>query len=107
MGPASPAERQAVIAASPVAGLYDAAVDRNSAYEVLAKRAERAAEDQRQAQARADAERTRSRGHTGSGGGRRRQSATETMAKSVLRSAGRTIGRELVRGLLGSLFKGR
>jgi hypothetical protein len=29
------------------------------------------------------------------------------MTKSVLRSAGRTIGRELVRGLLGSLFKGR
>jgi hypothetical protein len=107
MGPASPAERQAVIAASPVAGLYDAAVDRNSAYEVLAKRAERAAEDQHQAQARDDAERTRSHGTTRTGSGRRRQSATETMAKSVLRSAGRTIGRELVRGLLGSLFKGR
>ena len=56
---------------------------------------------------RATAARARSRRYGSSRGGRRRQSAAETMTKSVLRSAGRTIGRELVRGLLGSLFKGR
>ena len=106
MGPAKRAERQAVIADSPVAGLYDETVDRKSAHEVLAKRAEKAAKEQAKADERAKADRTSSRS-SGSSGGRRRQSATETMAKSVLRSAGRTIGRELVRGILGSLFKGR
>ena len=106
MGPAKRAERQAVIAESPVAGLYDETIDRKSAHELLAKRAEKAANEQAKADERAKAERTSSRS-SGSSGGRRRQSVAETMAKSVLRSAGRTIGRELVRGLLGSLFKGR
>jgi hypothetical protein len=31
----------------------------------------------------------------------------ESVTKSVLSSAGRQIGRELVRGLLGSLYTGR
>ncbi|MEM7121592.1 MAG: helicase HerA-like domain-containing protein [Pseudomonadota bacterium] len=106
MGPAKRAERQAVIADSPVAGLYDETIDRKSAHEMLATRAEKAAEEQAKADERAKAERTSSRSGRSSGG-RRRQSAAETMAKSVLRSAGRTIGRELVRGILGSLFKGR
>jgi len=38
IGPASPEERAAVIAASPIAGKYDRAVDRASAYEVLTGR---------------------------------------------------------------------
>ena len=36
-----------------------------------------------------------------------RQSVTEAAIKSVVRSVGSTIGRELVRGILGSLKKGR
>ncbi|NNE84811.1 MAG: DUF853 family protein [Alphaproteobacteria bacterium] len=114
MGPASRPERQAVIADSPVLGLYDETKDRVSAYEVLTKRADKAAEALHEEEERvrkekekATAVRARSRRYSGRRRGRRRQSATETMAKSVLRSAGRTIGRELVRGLLGSLFKGR
>jgi hypothetical protein len=31
----------------------------------------------------------------------------ETMAKSVVRSVGSSLGRQMVRGLLGSLLKGR
>ena len=114
MGPASRNERLAVIADSPVAGLYDESVDRTSAYEVLSERAARATEELREKEERAKREkerataaRARSRRYGGARRGRRRQSAAETMTKSVLRSAGRTIGRELIRGLLGSLFKGR
>jgi DNA helicase HerA-like ATPase len=114
MGPATRPERLGVMAESPVSGRYDEKVDRISAYEILSDRAARTAEElhQKEEQAkrekeRATAARARSRRYGSSRGGRRRQSAAEAMTKSVLRSAGRTIGRELVRGLLGSLFKGR
>ena len=43
IGPASPEERQAVIGRSPLAGKYDQAIDRESAHEILQKRAEPAA----------------------------------------------------------------
>jgi len=42
MGPVTPQERQGVIAASPCKGKYDNALDEESAYEVLQKRAEHA-----------------------------------------------------------------
>lgn len=38
IGPVTPDERKAIIAASPVKGKYDTAIDRESAYEVLQKR---------------------------------------------------------------------
>lgn len=43
IGPATTEERQALLAASPVAGIYEQAVDRESAYEVLRDRAAGAA----------------------------------------------------------------
>jgi len=43
LGPVSPQERQAVIAASPCAGKYETPLDAESAYEVLAARAQQAA----------------------------------------------------------------
>jgi hypothetical protein len=113
MGPASEGERQAVIAGSPVAGLYDKAVDRTSAYEILSERAARAAEELREKEERAKREeereaaaRSQSRRYDRPRRDRRRSDA-QGMAERVLRDATRTIGRELVRGLLGSLFKGR
>jgi DNA helicase HerA-like ATPase len=114
MGPATRAERKAVLVESPLSGVYDERVDRTSAHEILAERAERAAEELREKEERAKRERerataarARSRRYGGTTRRSRRQSSVEAMTKSVLRSAGRTIGRELVRGLLGSLFKGR
>ena len=109
VGPASPQERQTAIAASPLAGRYDKAVDRQSAYEQLAKRAEPATErdppaaDERRGpwseaeREREGPERRRTRSTS------RRDSVGTAMAKSVARSVGSTIGRELVRGILGSL----
>jgi uncharacterized protein len=108
VGPASPQERQAAIAASPLAGRYDKTIDRQSAYEELARRAEPAAAP---AARREQAEpsdpwsereqdapaRRRSRSTS------RRDSVGTAMAKSVVRSVGSAIGRELVRGILGSL----
>ena len=107
IGPIDVRERTAVMAASPVAGAYEKAVDRESAYERLKGRAE---------QPPPAAGTTTSGGWmdslkgslgglaTGSG---RKDSIVESMAKSAARSIGSTVGREIVRGVLGSLLGGR
>jgi len=58
LGTITDAERHGVIAASPVLGLYDEVLDRESAHELLRKRAERAAReiDEREDTARREAE---------------------------------------------------
>jgi DNA helicase HerA-like ATPase len=96
VGPASPQERQAAVASSPLAGRYDKAVDRQSAYEKLARRAE-------PAQEREVPERERGAPERRPRASPRRDSVGTAMAKSVVRSVGTAIGRELVRGILGSL----
>ena len=102
MGPALPAERAAVMAASPVRGLYDQAQDRESAYEVLHKRMADAADAEAQAAAPASAAPARAPAARGSG----RQGMGETFAKSMLRTIASQIGRELIRGVLGGLTGG-
>ncbi len=98
VGPATPAERRAVIASSPLAGQYEQAIDRESAYERLAQRAEAAPSPVEPEQ--------------GSQRSRRRQPVTTddiltTIAKDAARTVGSRLGRELVRGLLGTLFRSR
>ena len=96
LAPLSAEERKRVIRASPVKGKYDETVDRESAYErLLARAAERSAEtppSRPGGQGRAAEPRSEVADTLGA------------MAKSVARSAGTQIGRELVRGILGSLF---
>ncbi|WP_269932199.1 helicase HerA-like C-terminal domain-containing protein [Aminobacter sp. HY435] len=120
LGPVTPQERQKLINESPVAGQYDKAVDRESAFEMLQKKAAQAQQAQQEAQ----------QANTGGGGGwtipgfgndsgsqtsgksaprpraSNRQSVSEAAIKSVVRSVGSSLGRELVRGILGSLKKG-
>ena len=122
MGPLSPAERRAVIQRSPVFGRYEALLDRESAYEILARRtaeAEARAAEDGAAAARAEAWSAQTPG--GAGGATARpprasrarprapQSMTEKALQSAVRSAGsavgREVGRQVLRGLLGSLLK--
>ncbi|MGZ0186598.1 MAG: helicase HerA-like C-terminal domain-containing protein [Alphaproteobacteria bacterium] len=117
LGPATKAEREKVMAASPVAGRYDEAVDRESAYEILQGRTEKAAaaaeaaekeeaETRRKAlevKAREKAEKAERAAKRGRGRSRRSDSVVEAVAKSAARSVARSLGRELVRGLLGML----
>jgi len=114
LGPATDAERAAVMAASPVRGAYDTAVNRESAEEVLnARRAQAERIEAETASAAAEAkaaekaarsapaptrERAAPRARASS-----RQTPMEALTKSVLRTAGSTITRELLRGVLGSL----
>src|SRR5690606_32307189 len=69
IGPISPEERRRVMELSPVHGLYDQAIDRESAYEILQKRAEQAAQAKEEDDRRAEQERLRNDDRGGGGGG--------------------------------------
>jgi len=100
IGPVSDARRAAAMAASPVAGRYDAALDRESAHELLAERAEARAEAAGKAGSKPDAK-TRSSGRSRSG----RQSYLEASVKSFLRTASTEISRRLIRGVMKNLSR--
>ena len=102
LGPATPAERSALIAQSPVRGLYDEVRDRESAHERLQARAQAQAAPAPPAKT-APEPRTPAR----RGGGGNRQGLGEAFTKSVLRTVGSQIGREIVRGMLGGLRRRR
>lgn len=137
LGPLDMSERKAVIAASPLIGQYDRAIDRESAFEVLRERAEKKAEaearerDREEAdEAMAAAERAMAKIRGGRGRSsrtsysvsdygrddymprtRRRRSNRQTVAEAAMKTFARTVssqvGRALVRGILGSLKGGR
>lgn len=96
IGPLDAAERAALIRQSPLAGRYERAVDRESAYELLGARAAQAEAASASAQSPA----------TGAVGDLLGGALGQAM-KSAVRQAASQVGRELVRGLLGSLLGGR
>ena len=120
LGPITPQQRQALIAQSLVAGIYEKVVDRESAYEKLKGRTEDAAA---QAPAATGAGKTAAGDNANDGGGLlgglndvlfgstgprggRRDGLAQTMAKSAVRTMGTTLGKEILRGVLGSIFGG-
>ena len=104
IGPISPDERRAVIAASPVKGVYEQAVDRESAYEKLKGRTEaKPAEPKQSSNPVSDV----LFGKTGPRGGRQSQGIIEAMTKSAARSIGSELGRQVLRGVLGSILGGK
>jgi DNA helicase HerA-like ATPase len=118
IGPITDAQRRRIVQTSLVAGVYDKAVDRESAYEMLKVRAEQAAQAAAaEAQAKQDAKAARQAESGGGGiggvlgsvlgGVGRREGAIEAMAKSAARSIGSQTGRALMRGVLGGLFGGK
>jgi len=108
IGPASQEERNAAIQRSPVGSQYDVTVDRESAHEILTERAAQAAA-QEQEQARAEAEQAAARKaeqkQTKSSGRGNRQSTWEAFTKTVVRTIGSILGRQIVRGVLGSISR--
>lgn len=123
LGPITAAERQAVIAASPVAGKYEQPQDRDSAYEMLARRADAAARDAAVAEAqeeeadmmarefksarRFSGSRVRRSSSLTQRSSRRGDTIGEALGKALVKELSGTTGRRLVRGVLGGLFKGR
>jgi DNA helicase HerA-like ATPase len=120
LGTIADTERASLMASSPVGLKYATAIDRESAYELLKKRAAETAtaapaedDDERESR-RSTSSRRRSTQREGQGGiggilgdllgaNSRRQGVAEAAVKSVVRSVGSSLGRELVRGILGSL----
>ncbi|MDX1381879.1 MAG: helicase HerA-like domain-containing protein [Xanthomonadales bacterium] len=96
IGPITPAERAVVRARSPVGSRYDTPLDRDSAAEVLQRRAEQAAAEA--AREAPEKDRPARRSST-------RQTPTEAAVKSFLRSVSSTLGREIMRGILGAIKK--
>lgn len=105
LGPITDRERGEVLAVSPVASLYDKTVDRESAYEILQKRAEKAAKEEaeRKAQEEYEYRQAQEQKKSKRSSSSRRQTATEAAVKSLARSVATSLGRALVRGILGSL----
>ena len=104
LGPLTDRERAQVVRDSPVSGLYDRTIDRESAFEILERRAEQKTIAEEEERRREDEEKIRRRGSRSRG--RRRQSVGEAALKSVARSVASSLGRALVRGILGSIKRG-
>ncbi len=104
IGPITDAERQAIIQGSLLAGYYEKAVDRDSAYEILKQRAN---EKQVAAQPQTGSVGGMLGGIFGSGSSGRREGAAEALAKSAARAIGSEVGRRIIRGVLGSLLGSR
>jgi len=112
MGTITDEERALVRSRSPVGGKYDTLVNRESAFEMLAKRAEEAAATEApSAKPGGPATRTveapKSKFEEFLWGTKRRQGAVEAAAKSATRTVANGIGRQILRGLLGGLLGGK
>jgi hypothetical protein len=104
LGPITAEERSALLRGSLLAGAYDRAVDRESAYEKLRERAKASAEAAEQPERSGLSDLVF--GGKGPRGGRR-EGLAESALRSASRSIGSAVGRQIIRGLLGSLFGSR
>lgn len=111
IGPITPTQRQSLLSSSLVAGIYEQAQDRESAYETLKSHALQKAP---QAQSGHAAPETGGLlggmsdllfGSSGPRGGQR-DGIAQLVVKSAVRTVGSSIGREIVRGVLGGLLGG-
>ncbi|WIV52175.1 DUF853 family protein [Marivivens sp. LCG002] len=122
LGPITPQERAAIMAMSPMSGKYDKRLDRDSAFEMLARRADAAAKEAEEAEARAareeEAEREFKQARRYDGG--RAPSATTrsrrtkepeslggALADAFVKEMKGTTGRRIIRGIFGTIFKSR
>jgi hypothetical protein len=103
IGPLSDAERRGLVAASPVFGKYEETKDRDSAHEMLGRRA---AEAPKEAEASGggwlDSVFGSSKGSTG----RRRQGVGEMIGRELQRSFARTVA-STIRGVIMKTIRGR
>jgi uncharacterized protein len=126
IGPITPDQRQQLMAASVVAGVYEKVVDRESAFEKLNQPPDASGDPTKKpasgggffANLFGGGAASANPSDTGRGGsnlprnqprsrGRQPDSLVETVAKSAARTVGSTLGREILRGVLGSIFGGR
>jgi DNA helicase HerA-like ATPase len=136
IGPITAAQRATLVAESLVAGVYEKAVDRESAFEAIKGRTQSRMADPATARQKADAmgktiataeapaastpgapaAPAQSSGGSlldslgdllGGGARRTRASAGEQLFKSAASAVGREVGRQIIRGVLGGIFGGK
>jgi DNA helicase HerA-like ATPase len=118
IGPITAAQRQSLMSNSLVAGVYETVVDRESAYEKIQGRTQAVAKAGiGRGQAGTSAESPASGGLLGGLNdvlfgttgprGAKHDGLAQSMAKSAVRSIGSAVGREIIRGVLGSLMGGK
>ena len=116
IGPISEEQRKVLLAQSLVAGVYEKAVDRESAYEVLRGRTAASGDGASPASpagaapaasegggAMMDGLKDLLFGTTGPRGGKH-DGLVQTMAKSTMRTMGNSLGKEILRGVLGGIL---
>ncbi|MFM2281885.1 MAG: hypothetical protein RLZZ444_4116 [Pseudomonadota bacterium] len=123
IGPLTEPERRQVMSVSPVRDMYDEDFDRESAFEILTKKAEQAAQAEVEAEKQAEEASQKTTGTIGGWtlpgfgtgddskpetkqqkkSGYQRETIVEAAMKSAARSAATAIGAAIVRGILGSL----
>ncbi|KAA3629179.1 MAG: DUF853 family protein [Proteobacteria bacterium] len=99
IGPLTEQEHGEQLGRSPLRGRYDQTLDRESAYELLKQRAAQ--------QAALAATVANTKAPARASAGRQRQGVGEAMIKSAARAIGSQLGRQIIRGVLGSIFGGR
>ena len=125
IGPITAAQRQALMADSIVAGVYEKTVDRESAFEKIKGRVQDRMNQSDAASAGSVTKGTpagKDNGDSGGGlmgslndvlfgktgpRGGQHDGLAQTMARSAVRSIGSSVGREIIRGVLGGIFGGR
>lgn len=125
IGPIDAAARKVAMGQSVVAGVYEKTIDRESAHEIITRRTAASAATEKEAQIRVEQTRQADAapapapdsgfggmldglgGLFGGGSSSKRQTPVEAMVKSAARSIGSTVGREIIRGVLGSILKRR
>ncbi|MDA0318384.1 MAG: DUF853 family protein [Proteobacteria bacterium] len=120
LGAIEPAERHKVIEGSPLHGKYETPIDRRSAYEVLQARAIAAVEDAEKVEKYLEDERPEVRDFNAArrysglrvGGAHARSSARQdsfgqALSQAFIKELKGATGRKIIRGVLGSFFKGR
>lgn len=98
IGPISIEEHNAIMRQSPLAGVYDTPLDRESAYEQINKRMAKVEEPLAEAPKNRPTEEVTPRAT------RQRESATDALLKSAARSIGSSVGKQIIRGIMGSIF---
>ncbi len=120
IGPITPEQRAAIIKGSVVAGVYETVVDRESAYEKLKSKVAVSTTPAAPGASGVgsptvphgsesgwlESATTALGGVLGSGGSRRGDTVVQAMVKSAARTMGSTVGRQIIRGVLGSLMGG-
>lgn len=109
MGPATKAERKSVFDQSPIKDIYDKTIDRESAAEKLLARTEEAA---KKAEKQVDKEREyKAKKPKATKTTRKKRSSKESTTQTVVKSATKIVtsrlGQSIIRGIMGSIFKGR